>query len=391
MTDHIALRLVAGKGVSCRDGDRFLNISLITNSTPRRVAVVYQALPPPVIDGLRKDAKPGGYSDSGADIAFGLRQAGIYVVTPSQQPDPGQAFDWVFPDTEEGLLAATEAGANVLWANTVLFRGHPIERHLSTHWIVGQLPERQQAVDDKFATNACLQKAGLPVAQSLLIARHREAAETVALSTLTEEILSANDLAFPLIVKPVRGRGSQGVSRVHGWDDMTAAITSLFDHGLFGDRVVVEQYLPGEELTITVLSRGLDAAGNPRRPLVLPPVRRFNHDDGIAPYNGSVAVTANSLALTRAQWESQPVEHIMHACARAFDLMGGLAPFRIDCRADQNGRYRIFDVNMKPNMTGAGRPGRQDQDSLSAIAAREMGWSFPDLLLHMLDCAWRKR
>ena len=44
---------------------------------------------------------------------------------------------------------------------------------------------------------------------------------------------------------------------------------------------------------------------------------------------------------------------------------------RIDCRADRDGEYRIFDLNMKPNVTGVGRPGRADQDSLSLIAARD--------------------
>ncbi len=44
------------------------------------VAILYQALPPPVIGGLRKDAKPGGYSDGGADIAFALMGAGQRVI-----------------------------------------------------------------------------------------------------------------------------------------------------------------------------------------------------------------------------------------------------------------------------------------------------------------------
>lgn len=45
-------------------------------------------------------------------------------------------------------------------------------------------------------------------------------------------------------------------------------------------------------------------------------------------------------------------------------------------------------VNMKPNMMGSGHPGRENQDSLVALAAREIGWSFTDLLLNMLKQAW---
>ena len=41
--------------------------------------------------------------------------------------------------------------------------------------------------------------------------------------------------------------------------------------------------------------------------------------------------------------------------------------------------YEIF-VNMKPNMTGPGRPGRDDQDSLVGIAVRSIGWDFVNLV-----------
>ncbi|MFD2428723.1 hypothetical protein ACFSUK_12435 [Sphingobium scionense] len=73
------------------------------------VALLYQALPPPTIDGLRKDAKPGGYSDGGADIGFALKGLGRTVVTPMPAPDPAQAMHWVFPDTADGIAAAIAA------------------------------------------------------------------------------------------------------------------------------------------------------------------------------------------------------------------------------------------------------------------------------------------
>ena len=33
------------------------------------------------------------------------------------------------------------------------------------------------------------------------------------------------------------------------------------------------------------------------------------------------------------------------------------APIRIDCREDANGVIKAIDINMKPSMTGPGRPG----------------------------------
>jgi len=70
-------------------------------------------------------------------------------------------------------------------------------------------------------------------------------------------------------------------------------------------------------------------------------------------------------------------------------LVDARTAIRIDCRADRHGLFKLFDLNMKPNMTGPGRPGREDQDCLSAIAARASGWSYVDLLQAMLAAKWR--
>lgn len=366
-----------------------MQVKLIDKATAKKIAVLYQALPPPMIDGVRKAPKPGGYADSGADIAFCLRQAGFELVTPCEHPDPANALEWLFPDTEQGLRAALDAGANVLWANTVLFTGHPIERYLGTVWIVGQRPACQEAVDDKFATNLLLRAKGLPVAASILVAS-LGSPHAFALAQLSPSFLVENGLGFPLVVKPVRGRGSQGVSRVNDQQELVRAVESLLASGQYGERVIVEQYLAGEELTITVMPGHPRATGDSAcvQALPLPPVRRFNHADGIAPYNGTVAVTANSAALPADACTLPTIRSIMDACAHAFPLLGALAPIRIDCRGDADGNFRIFDVNMKPNMTGAGRPGRDDQDNLCLIAARSLGWSYADLLTRMLDSAW---
>lgn len=66
---------------------------------------------------------------------------------------------------------------------------------------------------------------------------HRRASGSVP------RILSAPGLAFPLVVKPVRGRGSQGVSRVPDFPALIGAATRLLDQGLFGALFILEQYL----------------------------------------------------------------------------------------------------------------------------------------------------
>ena len=353
------------------------------------VAILYQAVPPPLIDGLRKDPKPGGYSDGGADMAFALTNAGTPIVTPVSRPDPATALDWVYPDTVEGIAAARSAGAQVLWANTVLFEGHPLQAVLGDVEIVGQLPSAMQAFDDKFATNRLLAAAGLPVARSFLISR--EARGAVRAVDKLETALMDHDLAFPLIVKPVRGRGSQGVTRASDLASLQAAATRLLDAGTFGDTLMVEEYLDGEEMTVTVLPASCRRPDGTIgvRPWALRPVRRFDQREGVAPYNGDVPVTANSAPLDESEMDDPAILAMIEACVAAAEKVDTRALIRIDCRRSRDDVYKLFDLNMKPNMTGPGRPGREDQDCLSAIAARADGWRYADLLQAMLQARWR--
>lgn len=177
-----------------------------------------------------------------------------------------------------------------------------------------------------------------------------------ALETLTPEKLATLGLAFPLIVNPVRGRGSQGVTLVDDHAAFQRASAELIDSGRFGDELIVEQFLNGTEMTVTVMPQRIGHDGLTRAPWPLPPVRRFNHAHDVAPYNGIVAVTSNSIALTRTEQTEPVISAMFDACVHAARLVEARAPIRIDCRADADGTLRLFDLNMKPNMTGAGRP-----------------------------------
>lgn len=364
------------------------------------VGVLYQVTSPPIIDDVVKPPKPGGYSDSGADLAFALRSAGVSVVTSSAAPDPRNNFDWVFPDTDAGIEAALQAGARILWANTVLFADHPLTRLPSAIRIVGQAPETVQRYDDKWMTRALLEENGLPVPKTLLVSSDVRI-DTYCLEELTTRFLAEQGLAFPLILKPVRGRGSQGVVRVHTmeelqWEADALCRASFSDangtHPLYGSRFLVEEYLPGEEITITIMPPGKYRSAGEFREIhehwALPVIRRFHHQKGIAPYSGVVAVMENSAALTAEESEKEEIRAIVAACCLAGRLIAARAPIRIDCRQHADRHFSIFDLNLKPNMTGAGRPGRDGQDSLTAMAARSMGWSFPELVENIAAQAW---
>lgn len=344
-----------------------------------KVAILYQSKSPPEVDGIIKPMKESGYSDSGADIAFALQLKNIGLITPVSFPNIQKDYDWVFPDSENGIKNAIEKGANLLWLNTVLYSNHPVLKFIDKNiLIVGQKPNSVEIFDDKFYTNALLKEKLLPIASSYL---------------LTSDEKKIIPLEFPLVVKPVRGRGSQGVVIVKNEKALKQSIKNLITSKKYGTKVIVEEYLPGKEITITIMPPGNYTINNRNHKKndywVLPPVERFNHIDGIAPYNRIVAVINNSRIISNNELKSKEIKEITNNCELAAKVIGAKAPIRIDCRKNKNNEYLIFDLNMKPNMTGASRPHRKNQDSLTMIAAKGIGWTYSDLILNILSQNWK--
>lgn len=323
------------------------------------IAILYQKSEVPVVDGIRKPMKPGGYRDGGADIGYCLKQNGnskINIITPVKNPDIKNDLDWVFPDTKEGIETAIELGADTLWLNTVIYKGHPIE-HFKGIYVIGQEPSDASLYDDKFYTNGVLQSYKLPVAESKI--------------SLTAEDFPEH---FPCIIKPIRGRGSQGVIKCDTKEKFTNSFNELVAKEIYGTRFIAEEFLCGTEITVTVMPDGTS----------LPAVERFNQKNGVAPYNGDVPVTENSRVIR----DDENIIAIRKSCEQAFKLLGLKALIRVDCRADESGKYKIFDFNLKPNMTGSSRPHRQNLDSLTMIAAKEVGMSYADLLTKIAMNRW---
>lgn len=134
--------------------------------------------------------------------------------------------------------------------------------------------------------------------------------------------------------------------------------------------LMAEPYLPGQKITISVFADGTS----------LPIAERFAQKDGVAPYNGDVPVTQNS----RTVIEKTAAQHaIRQACKQAVLTLDLKGLVRIDCHAD--GTYYLFDFNPKPNLTGAARPHRMNQNCLTMISAAAQGWSYFDLLHKMSE------
>ena len=206
--------------------------------------------------------------------------------------------------------------------------------------VVGQPPCLVELYDDKRYVNDWLRSTGkfsMPQAWTLSRTTSFNAAAQV----------TALDLAFPIVAKPCRGRGSAGVKLCRTAAELAKHVESLY---LESSVVMLEEFLGGEEATVTVMPQSSSSVGGDY--WALPVVTRFNHEDGVAPYNGNVAVTLNSRAVSAEALASDGAyAEVARQCEGVARLLRVTAPIRIDVRrrGDERGaRFVLFDVNMKP-------------------------------------------
>ncbi|PKX97810.1 uncharacterized protein P174DRAFT_418744 [Aspergillus novofumigatus IBT 16806] len=335
--------MAANLAVACRQRPFSRCARAISSSAcSPTVAVLFQAIDPPVINGVRKPRKPGGYQDSGADIAYALRQKGLWVLTPNPSPSDSSHEGWSFPDTEEGIYSAVQQGATHLWANTILFASHPLQTFsrltplASDLYVVGQPPGLVENFDDKaFLNNKLRELCGLTLPRAWMVDPDN-----------VRQIVNQID-RYPIVGKAL----------------LQHAEALLAESPL----IMLEEFLTGEEATITLMP----PTPSHRDYWSMVPVMRFNHADGIAPYNGVMAVTANSRVVSEDEMKDPAYNKVMRQCEGVSRLIGATAPIRVDVRRSREGsEFALFDINMKPNMT-----------------ASAMGWDYGTLLQHILEGA----
>ena len=204
--------------------------------------------------------------------------------------------------------------------------------------VIGQPPCLVELYDDKRYVNDWLRSTGrftMPQAWTLNRPASSDAAGQVA----------ALDLVFPIVAKPCRGRGSAGVKLCKTAAELARHIESLYEDSSV---VMLEEFLSGEEATVTVMPPSSSAGDY----WAMPVVTRFNHEDGVAPYNGNVAVTLNSRAVSAEAFAADSAyTEVARQCEGVAKLLKVTAPIRIDVRRREDQKespFVLFDVNMKP-------------------------------------------
>jgi D-alanine-D-alanine ligase len=201
---------------------------------------------------------------------------------------------------------------------------------------------------DKAMARLVFAQAGLPLAEAVLVS--------------PAELAAADPLPPPYVVKPVAEGSSVGVTVIGvGEAERRRALAAGWR---FGERILVEAFIPGRELTVGVLGD---------RPLT---VTEIIPAEGFYDYRAKYQPGASRHVLP-AQIPAPVFEAALEMALTAHRVLGCSGASRADFRYDDTegapGRLVLLEVNTQPGMTPT---------SLLPEQAAALGMSFPEL------CRW---
>jgi len=205
---------------------------------------------------------------------------------------------------------------------------------------------------DKEAAKAVFVAAGLPVARSRVVS--------------PEDLEAADPLPLPYVVKPVNEGSSVGVEIMRTGGNRRAELARTWRHG----RAMVEEYVPGRELTVGVMGDRALAVTE------IAPQGGLFYD-----YEAKYAEGGSRHAIPAPVHPAAYAE-AMHVALEAHRALGCRGASRADLRYDDTagepGRLVLLEVNTQPGLTPT---------SLLPEQAAHLGISFPALCTWMVENA----
>jgi D-alanine-D-alanine ligase len=210
----------------------------------------------------------------------------------------------------------------------------------------GSSPEACRYAMDKVSSRRRWLAAGLPIPQ------------WVEAEPINAEVRS-QELIFPIVVKPVAQGSSFGVVLVDSPRELPAA---LDEAAKFGEKLILEEHLPGQELTVGILE------DQPLPVIQIVPKRRFY--DYVAKYTPGMAEYWVPAPLPK-----ETTKTVQEIALTAHEVLSCHSFSRVDLILTPERGPVLLELNTIPGMTFT---------SLLPKAAQAAGIEFPELCRRML-------
>lgn len=190
-------------------------------------------------------------------------------------------------------------------------------------------------------------------------------------NTPESEVIHAGErptMKVPLVVKPSRQGSTVGIHIVKRPAELDAA---LVDAAKFDQDLLIEQFIPGRELTVGIL-------GDQALPIleIIPKGGFYDFDTKYPFLNPKAGASAQHICPAKIDAAASSEGEIQDLALRAFRALGLRVYGRVDVILSDKGEPFVLEVNTIPGMTEA---------SLLPEAAAAAGISYVDLCLEILQ------
>lgn len=270
---------------------------------------------------------------SGAACANALREGGYQVTAIDVQRDVGALLTRLYPRPDAVFNAL-----HGRFGEDGCIQG--LLNVLDIPYTHSGLMASALAMDKPMAKRMCA-AAGVPVVEDRIVNR--------------AELLSGDPISRPFVVKPPNEGSSVGIYFVMEGDSSE----SFAESWPFGDEVMVEKYIPGRELTVSVMGDRALA------------VTEITTDREFYDYDAKY-VDGGSRHTLPADLSRKIYDEALRLASVAFGALGCRGVARADFRFDGKSIY-LLEINTQPGMTPT---------SLVPEQAAHVGISFAEL------CGW---
>jgi len=176
-------------------------------------------------------------------------------------------------------------------------------------------------------------------------------------------------LRWPVVVKPAAQGSTIGVTIVHRRSEWRAALRRAHE---YDQEAVVESYIPGREIAVSVL-------GGTPLPRALPAIE-IVAPDGFYDYAAKYE-KGRTRYLCPAPLPDAVTNRVRDLAIRTYQIVGCEGAARVDFRVTRRGRPYVLEINTVPGMT---------ETSLLPMAAAKAGIDYDSLTERILQSALRR-
>jgi D-alanine-D-alanine ligase len=181
----------------------------------------------------------------------------------------------------------------------------------------------------------------------------------------------AEALGFPLVVKPASQGSALGVKFARDSEELPSALVGAFS---YGRKVVIERYVRGRDLAVSVLD-------GPGGPSPLPVVEAVPREEDFYDYESRYEIGMTTFVCP-AELPEETTARAQELALAVYRLLGCHGVARVDLMLDeQSGELWVLETNVVPGMTAT---------SLLPQAADAAGIGFDELIARVLQSAFTR-